>query len=236
VFGTAYQFTIGPAISIGAPTPVSPPNGSNASTQPTLIVNNAATSGPAGAITYRFDISTSPTFATVQVTGPGVVGATQTTFTPSSFLTLNATYYWRATAIDVTNVIAGPSSTVQSFIASIQSVALTIAAQEGIVLWPGAQPPGTPGHAQLGGGDLGWSVQVLSDFMGNVFTSPVPDALRIFDLLDRGMDPQGAINWMNGNGYFTSAAWYPGPQVIGFPQEYMGLVNGVWQMIRKVGG
>jgi hypothetical protein len=234
VFGTAYQFTIGPLISIGAPTPVSPANGATTTTLPTLVVNNASIAGPAGPITYRFDISASSTFATVQVSGQGVVGPTQTSFTPPSALTLNTTYYWRATAIDVANVIAGPASAVQSFIASQPAITVAgaIAAQEGIVLWPGTQPPGTPGHAQLGNG---WDVGYLIDFQGIRFLNPLPEALRVFDLLDRGMDPQSAIDWMNGNGYASNASWYPVPQVVGFTHEYMALANGVWNMILKVG-
>jgi hypothetical protein len=231
VFGTALQFTIGPLITLGAPTPVSPSNGANTTTQPPLIVNNAATTGPVGPITYRFDISTSATFATVQVTGQGVVGTIQTSFTPPFPLALNTTYYWRATAIDVTNVISGPASTVQSFIPFIQPIALIIAAQEGIVLWGGVQPPGIPGHAQLGNG---WGVEVLTDVQGIKFLNPLPEALRVFDLLDRGMDPQSAIDWMNGNGYASNAKWYAVAQVVGFTHEYMGFVNGRWDMIQKL--
>jgi hypothetical protein len=233
VFGSAFQFTIGPLISISAPTPVSPANGANTTTQPTLIVNNATTTGPVGPITYRFDISTSATFATVQVTGPGVVGTTQSSFTPPSPLTLNTTYYWRATAVDVANVIAGPASAVQSFIASMPllTVAETIAAQEGIVLWSGVRPPGVPGHAQLG---PGWGVGYITDVHGITFLNPLPEALRVFDLLDRGMAPQGAIDWMNGNGYPSNAFWYPGPQVVGFTHCYMAFVNGKWEIVQRL--
>ncbi len=35
----------------------------------------------------------------------------------------------------------------------------------------------------------GWQVQTIPDFTGVPFTSPLIDALREFDLLDRGMDP-----------------------------------------------
>jgi hypothetical protein len=235
VFSSAYQFTIGAAETISPPTPVSPANGASTTTQPTFIINNSARSGPVGVLTYRFDISTNATFATVTTSGTVPEGANQTSFTPASALTINTTYYWRVTAIDVTNVIASPPSVVQTFTASMGPIGAAgiIAAQEGIVLWGGVQPPGLPGHAQLGGG---WDIKNLIDFMGHPFTNPVPDALRVFDLLDRGMDPQSAINWMNSNGYYTVAAWYPVPLVVGFPQEYMGLVNGSWNMILKVGG
>jgi hypothetical protein len=234
VFGTAFQFTIGAAIAVSPPTPVSPANGASTTTLPTFTVNDSARTGPVGLLTYRFDISTSATFATVTTSGTVPEGVNQTSFTPESVLTLNTTYYWRVTAIDVTNVIASPSSVVETFTASMQplTAAGILAAQEGIVLWPGVQPPGTPGHAQLGSG---WDVGVLTDFQGIQFLNPLPEALRVFDLLDRGMDPQSAINWMNSNGYASNAAWYPVPQVVGFTHEYMGLINGSWNMIQKVG-
>jgi hypothetical protein len=234
VFGAAFQFTIGPLVSISAPTPVSPANGASTTTEPTLVVNNSTTTGPVGPITYRFDISTSQTFATVQVTGQGVVGTTQTSFTPPSELVLNTTYYWRATAIDVANVIASPSSAVQSFIASIPAITVAgaIAAQEGFVLWGAVQPPGTPGHARLGNG---WDVGYLIDVHGVRFLNPLPEALRVFDLIDRGMSPQGAIDWMNSNGYYSNAFWYPGPQVVGFTHCYVAFINGKWDMVQKVG-
>jgi hypothetical protein len=130
-------------------------------------------------------------------------------------------------------VIAGPASAVQSFTAStpLLTVAGAIAAQEGIVLWPGVQPPGGPGHAQLGSG---WGVEVLTDFQGIKFLNPLPEALRVFDLLDRGMDPQSAIDWMNGNGYPSNAFWYPVPQVVGFTHCYMALVNGKWEIVQRL--
>jgi hypothetical protein len=234
VFGTAFQFTIGPAITISAPTPVAPANGASTTTLPTLTVANAARIGPAGVIAYRFDISTSPTFATVVVTGTVPEGTIQTSFTPATLLTLNATYYWRATGIDQTNAVAGTPSAVWSFTAS--SVPLTaagaLAAQEGVVLWPGVQPPGVPGQARMG---TDWNVEVLTDYTGHQFLNPLLDALRVFDLLDRGMDPQGAVDWLNGNGYHNGAAYYPTVQVIGFPQEYMALINGAWDMVLRLG-
>jgi hypothetical protein len=232
VYGPAYRLTVGPQITISAPTPVAPSNGASTSTEPTLTVANAVKTGPAGVITYRFDISTSATFASVAVTGTVAEGTTTTSFTPAS-LAVGTTYYWRATAIDVTNLVASQPSAVQSFTAVSQpSVASALAAQEGLVLWPGVLPPGVPGQARLGSG---WGVGFVTDFAGNRFLNPVIDALRVFDLIDRGMDPQSAINWMNGNGYFTVAAYYPSVQVIGFAQEYMALIGGTWDMVVRVG-
>ncbi len=99
-------------------------------------------------------------------------------------------------------------------------------------LWPGQVPPGTNGHAVQGNG---WNPQTVTAFDGTVFTSPALDESRIFDLLDRGFDPQGAIDWLNTHGYSTTAVWYPGTQTIGFQYTYMAFVNGAWQLVLRVG-
>jgi hypothetical protein len=65
--------------------------------------------------------------------------------------------------------------------------------------------------------------------------NPVLDALRVFDLLDRGLDPQGALDWLRANGYSNSGAYYASVLVVGFPQEYMALINGQWDMVVKLG-
>jgi hypothetical protein len=238
VFGVPFQFTIGPAIIIGAPTPLSPANGASTTPQPTLIVSNAGHTGPVGPITYRFDISTSATFATVVVTGTVAEGVGQTSFAPPG-LVLNTTYYWRATAIDVTNVIAGPASAVQSFIANQPpSPAYTLAALLGVVLWPGIQPQGANGQAVLGNN---WDIQILYHVpTGTYFQSPTVEMLRFFDLFDRGFDPQGAIDWMHSNGYPTGAQWYPPPEkaVLGIQFVYIAarnkvVVHGTWDIVLK---
>jgi hypothetical protein len=64
---------------------------------------------------------------------------------------------------------------------------------------------------------------------------PTIEQLRVFDLLDRGYDPQSALNWMNSNGYSTVAVYYSSVQVIGFPFEYMALVGGQWELVIRVG-
>ena len=47
VFSTAFKFTIGPAIVISAPVPVTPLNGSTTTGWPAFTVNDAARTGPA---------------------------------------------------------------------------------------------------------------------------------------------------------------------------------------------
>ena len=46
-----------------------------------------------------------------------------------------------------------------------------------------------------------WEIQTLRYVPGNVLVqSPDLEMLRIFNLLDRGFDPDGAEVWMNANG------------------------------------
>ena len=73
------------------------------------------------------------------------------------------------------------------------------------------------------------------------FQSPDPEMLRVFDLLDRGFDPDGAAVWMNTNGYPTAALWYPPPEkgVIGLQYVYLAArgknpVNGTWDVVLRV--
>lgn len=80
-----------------------------------------------------------------------------------------------------------------------------------------------------------WTVEPLVSFDGHTFMNPPLDELQIFDLMDRGMDPESAIAWMHANGYATAAAYYPSVQVIGFAYEYLALVNGRWDVVLKVG-
>jgi hypothetical protein len=206
-------------------------NNAQTSQRPALRVTNATRTGPAGPITYKFDVSTTAAFTTLVISGTNTEGVNETGFIPPIDLPLNTTLFWRATAIDATNGVSSPPSTTESFTTQPSAAAL-IAAQLGVPLWPGAQPPGTPGHAVLG---TDWNVEPLVSFNGVTFLNPPLEEVQIFDLLDRGFDPQGAIDWMNGNGYHTIAAYYPAVQVIGFQFEYLALVNGSWNVVLKVG-
>jgi len=114
-----------------------------------------------------------------------------------------------------------------------------LAQQIGVTLWRGQVPPGSRGHATMGNN---WEVQTLHYLPGNVFfQSPDAEMLRIFDLLDRGYDPDGAAAWMNSNGYPTAALWYPPPEkaVIGLKYVYLAsvnkvYVNGTWEVVLRV--
>lgn len=226
-------------IVINAPVPASPSDGAAAVGWPTLTVNNATRSGPAGTLVYRFDLATGPDFANITVTSSVPEGAGQTSFTPAvtPLPADQSVLYWRAVAIDPQNAVQSPPSTTQSFKENNPpSLAAQIATQQGRALWSGAIPPGDPGHATMGNG---WGVATLVSFDGAVFLSPELDELQIFDCMDRGMSPQAAIDWLHGHGYSTQAVFYPdtgsGIPVIGFPHQYIAFVNGRWDMTLRAG-
>src|SRR5471030_2679309 len=182
--------TPSPSIVIGAPTPVTPSNGATTSGYPTLTVADAARTGPAGALVYRFDIAASSTFGTILVTGTAAETPGQTSFTTPAVTPppAQSPLFWRAVAIDSVNLVASPASAVRSFTYTTPpSQAAQLAALLGVPLWPGAQPPGNSGHATMGDG---WGIGNPISFTGVVFVSPQIDQLQVFDLLDRGLDPQ----------------------------------------------
>jgi hypothetical protein len=184
---------------------------------------------------YRFEISANASFAPLLASGTVNETPNRTSFIPSNSQapTVQTTLFWRATAIDQSNNISSPSSTAQSFTFAMPTRQAQLAAQEGIVLWSGVQPPGTTGRASLGDN---WDVQSVVSFNGVPHVSPTQEELQVFDLIDRGMDPGAALGWMNSNGYATVAVYYSGAQVIGFPYEYMALVKGRWDLVTRVGG
>jgi hypothetical protein len=221
VFTAPLAFTIGAAVVLQAPTPRNPLTGATTIGWPVFTVNDVLRSGPAAALVYQFDISTSPTFSPILLSAIVLETPGQTSFAPvrSAPPPPRATLYWRATAMDNTNLISSPQSPVQVFTF--------------VPVWAGTQPPGTNGHAVLGDN---WDTQNVISFDGVKFTSPTLEELQMFDLLDRGFAPQAAIDWMNSHGYPTSAGYYPDVSVIGFPFEYMALVNGQWNLVIRVGG
>lgn len=238
VYSGASKFTVGPAILIQAPAPVSPASGSVSAGWPTFTVANAARSGPAGPITYRFDIAASPDFTTTILSAVVAEGQTVTRYTPPTGTAAPAVknLYWRVIALDQTNGVTSPSTAAWSFTYSDPTYAARIAQQEGLVLWPGVQPPGTAGRIVFGDG---WGIGNPTSFNGVTHVVPTIEELRVVDLLDRGMDPGTALGWMNANGYPTSAVWYPGVGsslgVIGFSYEYMAFIDGAWNLVVRSG-
>jgi hypothetical protein len=245
IFGAPSKFTISPAILINTPVPISPLTGQATDLRPALRVTNVGKTGPAGVITYKFEIASNAAFSPLVATATVAEGINETGFIPTSDLPINATFFWRATAIDAANGVTSAPSAVQSFTTNKPSQAAVIAAQLGVPLWPGAQPPGSVGHATMGNDaalGVGWAIQTLHYAPGNVnFQSPDIEMLRLFDLFDRGFDPDNAVAWMNSNGYPTNALWYPPPEkaVMGLKYVYLAargkvFVNGIWDVVLRV--
>src|SRR5581483_5828219 len=106
-YSAPMKFTMGAAVVLSAPTAIGPLTGATTSTRPTLRVANVTRTGPAGAITYKFEVSTSTTFTPLVVNETGYI--------LTNDLTPGTTYYWRATAIDAQNGVSSTPSPIQSF-------------------------------------------------------------------------------------------------------------------------
>ncbi len=115
VFGPTAKFTVASAVILSPPVPVSPLTGANVYTRPPLTVANAARQGPAGAITYKFEISLNAGFTSVVVSATVPEGdGGQTSFTPTTDLPNLTTIYWRVTALDAANSASSAPSAVQA--------------------------------------------------------------------------------------------------------------------------
>jgi hypothetical protein len=115
LFSAVRTFNVGPEVVLQAPTITTPSNGGQLSSQAMLTVNNAQRTGPAGPLTYRFEISDSSSFANLPFVAPSVgEQANQTSVRMDGNLTSNGTYYLRVRASDNGNGVTGPySSTIQ---------------------------------------------------------------------------------------------------------------------------
>ena len=238
LFSTTGTFTVGPAVAISTPNPVAPQAGALPSGWPTFTVTNSTRTGPVAQVSYRFDVSTTSTFASTVLSATVSEGPNgRTSFTPPFSMPVPAgtLLFWRVTAVDAPDGITSAASTTMSFTPQALTQQALLALVEGTTLWPGIQPPGTNGHATLGNN---WPVTTFTSFNGVVFLSPPLETLEEFDLIDRGMDPQAAIDWMHANGYFNDGVWSPSNNVVGFPFEYMFLNNdtGAWDLVLRSGG
>jgi hypothetical protein len=119
VYGATYKFTVGPPIVVNAPTPVTPVSGAGTNALPTFTVSNAQKSGPAGPITYKFEIASSPAFSPILITATVNEGPSSTSYLAQTELPGETTLYWRVTAIDALNGISSPVSATASFATSL---------------------------------------------------------------------------------------------------------------------
>jgi hypothetical protein len=118
-FTAGRKFSIGPAVTIDTPVPIGPLSGAQTSARPAFRVRNATRQGPAGPITYKFDIATASTFNPILITATVAEGVNETGFIPTSDLPINAPLFWRATAIDATNAVSSAPTTALNFTTSL---------------------------------------------------------------------------------------------------------------------
>ena len=81
----------------------------------TLVVTNSTRTGAVGALSYRFELATSPSFSPVAASGTVAEGAGTTSFAPGADLTLDTTYYWRVQAVDPARESTSAFSATRSF-------------------------------------------------------------------------------------------------------------------------
>jgi hypothetical protein len=108
-FGPTLSFSVGPEIQVQVPVIASPAQGGTATgTFVVLSTNNAARSGPATVITYRFQVSDSPSFANLLFNDTTLENASgRTSINVSTRLASGPTYYWRVSATDASGVASG---------------------------------------------------------------------------------------------------------------------------------
>jgi len=111
----AQSFSVRPNIVIGVPTFKEPAIGAEIfAARPVFTINNAVNTGPAGPITYEFQVSTSATFSTLAASASVLQQTTSTSWTPTADLPV-ATLFWRARARDLTNGFDGAFSSTWTF-------------------------------------------------------------------------------------------------------------------------
>ncbi len=139
LFSAIRTFNVGPEVVLQAPTVTAPTNGGQLSSQALLVVNNAQRTGPAGALTYRFEVSASSSFGNLAFVAPNVAEqANQTSVRMDANLTTNGTYYLRVRASDNSNGITGPySSTIQfKYVPFDLSQAIILNSPPDLAVWP----------------------------------------------------------------------------------------------------
>jgi len=111
----ASSFVVRPAVTIGVPAPIAPADGASVGgARPAFVVENAARSGPAGNISYEFQVSESAAFGALTATGVVAEQPSRTSWTPGVDLPTGK-LFWRSRGLDQGNDVAGPFSSVQSF-------------------------------------------------------------------------------------------------------------------------
>ena len=110
------SFTVGAQVVLQTPVPISPPQNGVATGSAALTVANVQRSGPAGPITYLFQLSGSSSFSNILFSSnvPEQGGGRTSTLVNIQLAT-GQTYYWRAQASDAANFVTTEFSTPFAF-------------------------------------------------------------------------------------------------------------------------
>jgi len=168
IAGTAITITqraasSGPAPTLTAPTANSPIGGQHVTPgRPTLIVNNATSTGNIGTVTYRFEVSDQPTFPPDPVrtfTADGVAqGAGTTSWVVNRDLGADVLWYWHARATNGT--VTGAYSSTETF-STAPSCAFTLTPASAAINGTG----GTTTIAVTTGSTCTWAASTSDSFL-----------------------------------------------------------------------
>lgn len=170
------NFDIYTPIVIQAPTLASPVDGLVLTTlKPTLVARDAARSGPAGAITYAFQVSESQSFSAIVLNGVVSEQATQTSYTSTQDLSYSKTYFWRVRASDPTTV--GPWSVTQWFRTPDAA--------------PTPTPTPTPSPTDPAAGDqINMNGAAILNSPQDLASWPITSSLQVVDIRPNGVSVQ----------------------------------------------
>jgi hypothetical protein len=168
------SFAVFTPVVIQPPTPTSPADGSTVSgLQPALTVVDSSRTGPAGAISYVFQVATDGNMTNIVATGQVAETASQTSFTPGSNLSAGTKYFWRARGLDPSH------SSVFSNIVSFSTPAAPSA--------PAPPPPGTPLPPGSGGTDTLTNAVVLNSPF-DLGTWPITTQITSLNMASDGVE------------------------------------------------
>jgi hypothetical protein len=244
LYSPGRTFNVGPQIVIQAPALASPSQNGTLNGTANLIAVNAAKTGPAGQLFYRFEVSDTASFANlVFVTTVAEQGSGQTSVQMTAKLTTNATYFWRVQVSDPTNSVSGPYSSVFSFkyIPFDMTQAIIRASPADLGYWPETAKitlvnlapdgivvdfdkrdgPNRWPDESFGGGSIEYTLGMCLNISGQWYCSAVVQFWYGRELSAGGIPSQVSYNW-----FYDPGRWGP---MVGYqpqPGETVGFFVG----------
>jgi hypothetical protein len=243
LYSPGRTFNVGPQVVIQAPALVSPAQGGSLNGTANLIAMNAARTGPAGQLFYRFEVSDSTSFSNLVFVSTVAEQGGQTSVQMTAKLTTNATYYWRVQVSDPTNGITGPYSSVFSFKfvpfdmtkaimraspadmgywPETAKITLVDLAPDGIVVdFDRRDGPDRWPDESFGGGSIEYTLGMCLNISGQWYCSAVVQFWYGRELSAGGLPGQVSYNW-----FYDPARWGPMAGYQPQPGETVGFFVG----------